>query len=262
MLVRFVPLKRGAGQPGGRAGDLAYDVSARAGAPALAGSLVRPAWRPGRGGRDGGDAGRGLGPDQQDRAGGVVDDEAGGGTQAPGPQVGAVAVAGEDEEICSLGGGNDFPLGPPGSFQPGAGPPEALGGGLLELLGGLGGQGLDAGAGVALGMAAAEQAGVGAVRGSRGVVAGDVQQDDVGVFGGVGTGGIDAGRPGALGDPGDDDHGNQSPMACSEAHSASTARIRAAGTVSNPSRVNSARPAPVSSSRAIRRHSRVAKDPA
>ena len=54
--------------------------------------------------------------------GAVVDHEAGGGTQAPGSQVGAVAVAGEDEKIGAVGNGNDFPLDPPGSFQPGAGP--------------------------------------------------------------------------------------------------------------------------------------------
>ena len=92
-------------------------------------------WR----GRDGGDAGRWFGPDQQDWAGGVVDDEAGGGAQAPGPQVGAVAVAGKDEQVGAFGGGDDFPLGPPGSFQLGTWPPEALGGGPEELLSGGGG---------------------------------------------------------------------------------------------------------------------------
>ena len=114
---------------------------------ASASAWVRVAGRRGRdvGGR------RGLGPDQQDRAGCVVDDEAGGGTQAPGSQVGAVAVAGEDEEIGAVGGGGDFPLDPPGSFQPGAGQAQALGGGPEELLSGDGGQLLQAGAGVALG---------------------------------------------------------------------------------------------------------------
>ena len=142
------------------------------------------------------------------------------------------------------------------------GRPEALGGGLEELLSGRGGQLLQAGAGVALGAAAAEQARVGAVGGTGDVAAGDVEQDDIGAFGRVGAGGVDAGRPGAFDDPGDHGHGNQPPMACSEAHSASTARIRAAGTVSSPSRVNSPRSTSVSCSRTMRRHSRVARDPA
>jgi len=43
----------------------------------------------------------------------VVDDEPGGGTQAPGPEPGAVAVAGDDEKIGALGGGDDLPLDPP-----------------------------------------------------------------------------------------------------------------------------------------------------
>jgi hypothetical protein len=64
----------------------------------------------------------------------VVDDEAAGGTQAPGPQAGTVAVAGEDEQVGAFGGGDDLPLDPPGSFQPGAGMPEALCGGPQELL--------------------------------------------------------------------------------------------------------------------------------
>jgi hypothetical protein len=78
--------------------------------------LFWPVRRAGGRGRDGGDGRRDLGPDQQDRAGCVVDDEAGGGTQAPGSQVGAVAVAGEDEKIGAVGSGNDLPLDPPGSF--------------------------------------------------------------------------------------------------------------------------------------------------
>src|ERR1039458_4148677 len=224
-------------------------------------SLIRPARRARWRGGDGGNARRGLGPDQQDRAGGVVDNEAAGGAQAPGSQAGTVAIAGQDEKVGAFGGGDDLPLDPPGPFQPGTGPPEALGGGPQELLSGGGGQLLQAGAGVAVGTAAAEQARVGAVGGPRDVVAGDVQQDDIGVFTRVGTGGVDTGRPGAFDDPGDHGHGNQPPMACSEAHRASTARIRAAGTVSSPSRVNSPRSTSVSCSRTMRRHSRVASDP-
>jgi hypothetical protein len=40
----------------------------------------------------------------------MVKDEAGLGTQAPGSQVGAVAVAGEDEKVSAVSNGNDFPF--------------------------------------------------------------------------------------------------------------------------------------------------------
>jgi hypothetical protein len=50
------------------------------------------------------------------------------------------------------------------------------------LLSGRGGQLLQAGAGVALGAAAAEQARVGAVGGAWDVAAGDVEQDDFGAL--------------------------------------------------------------------------------
>jgi hypothetical protein len=128
----------------------------------------------------------------------MVDDKAGSGTQAPGSQAGAVAVAGEDEKLGTFGGGDELALDPPGSFHLGTGPPEALGGGLKELLGGGGGQLLQAGAGIAVGAAAAEQARVGAVGGTGDVVAGDVEQDDIGALRRVGTGGVDTGRPGAF----------------------------------------------------------------
>ena len=55
--------------------------------------------RRGRRGRDGRDARRGLGPDQQDRAGGVIDDEPAGRAQAPGPEAGALAVARHHEQV-------------------------------------------------------------------------------------------------------------------------------------------------------------------
>jgi site-specific recombinase XerD len=95
-----------------------------------------------------------------------------------------------------------------------------------------------------------------------GLGAGDVQQHDVGTLGRAGAGGVDAGGPGALDDPGDDCHGDQPPMRVSDAHSATTARIRAAGTVATPSRVNSPNSALVLCSRTMRRHNRVAREPA
>src|SRR5690348_15321766 len=77
-------------------------------------------WR----GWDGGDAGGGLGPDEQDGAGGVVDDEAAGGAEAAGPEVGAVTVASEDEQVGAFGGGHDFPFDAAGALATGARAPQ------------------------------------------------------------------------------------------------------------------------------------------
>ncbi len=61
-------------------------------------------WRMGRRRWDGGEARRGHGLDQQDGAGGVVDDEPAGRAEASGSEVGAAAVAGYDEQIGAFGG--------------------------------------------------------------------------------------------------------------------------------------------------------------
>src|SRR5487761_532183 len=151
--------------------------------------------------------GAGSGPDQQDGAGGVIDDEPTGRAEAFRAQPGAVAVAGHDQQASAVGGGDDLMLDPPGPLQPGAGTPQALGGGLQELLGGAGGQSLQPGAGVALAVAAAQQTRIGAVPDGRDVAAGDVQQDDIGSVGRPAAGGVDTGRPGAFDDPGDHFHG-------------------------------------------------------
>src|SRR5260221_6103240 len=87
--------------------------------------------------------GAGPGPDQQDGAGRVVDDEPAGRSQALGAETGTVAVPGEDEPAGVPGGGDDLPLDPPGSLQPGA----AFGRGLQELAGGGRPQVLQPGAG-------------------------------------------------------------------------------------------------------------------
>src|SRR4051794_32679055 len=125
----------------------------------------------------------------------MVDDEAAGGTETARPQVGAVAVAGEDEQVGTLGGGHDLPLDAAGSLNTATGAPQALSGFAEESLGGDGGQALDRGAGVAFGMPTAEQSGKGAVRGAGGFGPGDMQQHDVGGLGCVAACGIDAGGP-------------------------------------------------------------------
>src|SRR5579875_2643923 len=65
---------------------------------------------------------------------------------------------------------------------------------------------LDLAAGIALRVAAAEQTGIGAVRGARRLRAGDVQQDDLSLGGSMLPGRVHARLPGALHDPGDDGH--------------------------------------------------------
>jgi hypothetical protein len=212
--------------------------------------------------RDGGDARWGLGPDEQDGTRGVVDDEPAGPAEASRSEVGAVSVAAEDEQVGIFRGGDDLTLDPSGALQLGAGAPQAVGGNPEELPGRSGGKVLQAGAGVALRLAAAEETGEGAVGDARDVMVGDMEQDDVAALGRVDAGGIDARGPGAFDDPGDYGHGNQPPMMCRDTHSAGTARMSAVGTVSSPSRVNSPRFTSVSWSRTMRRHSRVARDPA
>lgn len=74
----------------------------------------------------------------------MVDDEAAGGAEA-----GAVAVAGQDEQVGAVGRGDDLAFDAARAFGAGAGLAQAVGGGLQELVGGGGGQLLHAGAGIA-----------------------------------------------------------------------------------------------------------------
>ena len=113
----------------------------------------------------------------------MIDDEAAGRAEAVGSEVGAVAVAGEDEQAGALGGGHDFPFGAADALAAGARAPQSLGCGVEELPGGDGGEVLQPGAGVALGACAAEQPGVGAAGGAGNLGPGDVQQRDFGVVG-------------------------------------------------------------------------------
>src|SRR5713101_8364691 len=67
-------------------------------------------WRAGRRG-DGGDVRGGFGPDEKDRARGVVDDEPGGLAEALRAQPGPVAVSGDDEQVRAGGCGHHLPFG-------------------------------------------------------------------------------------------------------------------------------------------------------
>ena len=60
--------------------------------------------------RDRVDVRRGVGPDEQDAAGGVIDDEACGRAEAAWTQARVVAVAREDEQVRVLGGADDLAL--------------------------------------------------------------------------------------------------------------------------------------------------------
>ena len=192
----------------------------------------------------------------------MVDHETRRVAQAPRAQAPAVAVTRADEQVGVLCGVDDLALdaavavaaGDLATVQPAGGGGEQVRGGVL-------GESLHLVAGVAPGPAASEQSGEGPVGGFGDIAAGDVQQRDAGISGGVGAGGVDGGLPGALGDPHEHGHA-QPPIACSIAHSATVAATSVAGTVSRPSRVKSPRSASVSCSRRMRRHSRVASDPA
>ena len=98
-------------------------------------------------------------------------------------RVGVVAVAGQDEQVGAVGGGHDFAFGAPVALAAGRGAAQSCGGGGQQLFGGGGGHVLQRGAGVAFGVAATEQPGVGAVGGFGDLGAGDAQQHNVGVGG-------------------------------------------------------------------------------
>ena len=139
--------------------------------------------------------------------------------------------------------------------------PSRRGGGIKQFARRAGGHCLDARAGVALGVAASEQRTERAVRRRGNLLAGHVQQHDVCLRGRERARGVDAGRPGALGDPDDHCHGRQPPIAASMSHSATTAATSAAGTVSTPRRANSPTAGSESCSRNTRRHNSVASEP-
>ncbi|WP_190814433.1 hypothetical protein [Saccharopolyspora pogona] len=106
--------------------------------------------------------------------------------------MGAVAIAGEDEQVGALGGGDELPFDTSDAVHAVAGTPQSVRSGPEERLSGGGGLVFEPCAGIALGMGAAEEAGVGAVCRARDVSGADVKQDDPGAFGRVGAGGIGA----------------------------------------------------------------------
>lgn len=83
----------------------------------------------------------------------MVDDEAAGGTEAAGFEVGAVAVAGEDEKVGAFCGGHDFSFDAARAFLPGARASQLLGRTGQELFGKGGGQVFHGGAGARSGRA-------------------------------------------------------------------------------------------------------------
>lgn len=156
--------------------------------------------------REVGEVGCRSGPDQEYGAGGVVDDEAVGRGQALGAQAAAVAVTGDDEQLRALRGEHDLLLDAAGALYTGAGATQAVSGIQEELVGGSGGEVFQAGAGVAFGVAAAEQAGEGTVRDARDLMARHMEQDDLGILRGMSESGVHYGGPGAFDDPRDDGH--------------------------------------------------------
>jgi hypothetical protein len=92
--------------------------------------------------------------------------------------VAAVAVAGHDEQVGSNGCGGDFPLDAPVPFSPLTRPGQPAGGVVEQFRGGRGRERGNARSRVAFWVAAAQQARISAMRRSRDLVGGDVEQDD------------------------------------------------------------------------------------
>ena len=113
----------------------------------------------------------------------MIDDEAADRSQAAGPEVGAVTVAGEDQQVGPYRGGHNFPFDAAGALHAGARALQTLRRSGQQLLGGGGGQVFKAGTRVALGAGAAEQSCVGAVCRPRRFGARDMQQYDLGTLG-------------------------------------------------------------------------------
>jgi hypothetical protein len=159
----------------------------------------------------------------------VIDYEAADRAEALRAEPGPVAVAGDDQQACAHRGGDYFPLDPSGPLQLGAGHAQLRGSGLEDLHSRGGRHFLDPQAGVTLGVAAAEEPGVGAVRCTGRICPGDVQQGDLTRPGCVVADGVDAGGPGVLGDPGDHFHGYQPSRAGSETQGQSQQGCRGVG---------------------------------
>jgi hypothetical protein len=81
----------------------------------------------------------------------VVDDEAGVVTEAFGSEPVTVAIAGHDEQVRAVGGGDDFAFDAADSLYLSARPIEPCGRGGQQVGGGLGGQFLEADAGIVFG---------------------------------------------------------------------------------------------------------------
>lgn len=155
--------------------------------------------------RDAADPGRGPWPDQKHGARRVVDHETGRRAKALGSETGPVAISGRNEQVGSIGCRHDFTLDRPVTLSPGTRHGHAAGGISQQFRCGLGGQRGDACSRVMFRVAAASHACVGAVGSDRNVRGGDVEQDDPGARGEY-AGSVDAGAPGAFGNPDDDGH--------------------------------------------------------
>ena len=138
---------------------------------------------------------RRIGPDQQDGAGGVVDDETAGRAEAARAEVGVVAVAGEHEQVGAFSGGDDFPFDAAGALMRVQGRPSrpAASGGAVPRMRSRGGP---AGGQGRVRDMRGRATGVGATGDTGDLGGGDVQQRNV-ASPARGAGGVDAGRPGA-----------------------------------------------------------------
>jgi hypothetical protein len=127
-----------------------------------------------RRGRDGGEGGRGLRPDEEYGAGGVVNDEATDRSEASWAQVCEVTVSGDDEQLRAVGGGDDLALGPSRPLPAGAGTAQTSGGVVKQFLCRGRGELFQSRTGVAFAVSSSQEPGIGVVGRGGNVLGGDV----------------------------------------------------------------------------------------
>src|SRR6185295_3387571 len=175
-------------------------------------------------------------PDEQDAARRVVDDEAGVPAQALGAEPLVVAVAGADEQVGAVAGGDHLALDPSVADLRHGVAAEALARVREQRLGGLVGDLLPARS-ARRRRAAAEQAGTAPGMDLLELGRRHREQEDLGVLGDEQRGRVDARLPSRLGCPDDDPHHTT----CRANHSTAVDAIRIGGTVRAPSFTNSPR---------------------
>ena len=148
-------------------------------------------------------------PDEHHRARSMVDDESSGMAQAPGSEVRAIAISGDDEDIHTLGNcAHHFLLDAPRrSSRSASGRPQAIRGGREQLGGLIIGDVLVSPVWLSRRKAAPEQSECGRIGGLGHIRWRHMQEGELGVGGKALDGRVDAPLPRALNNPDNDMHG-------------------------------------------------------